>query len=66
MRKTILITGDAGFIGSAVVRHSIGNTNDSIVNVFGIKNFIINDFCLMDWKYKLLLLEAVISNLSKR
>ncbi len=29
----ILITGGAGFIGSAVVRHIIGNTNDSVVNV---------------------------------
>lgn len=29
----ILITGGAGFIGSAVVRHIINNTNDSVVNV---------------------------------
>jgi dTDP-glucose 4,6-dehydratase len=29
----ILITGGAGFIGSAVVRHVIENTNDSVVNV---------------------------------
>ena len=29
----ILITGGAGFIGSAVVRHIIENTNDSVVNV---------------------------------
>ncbi len=29
----ILITGGAGFIGSAVVRHIIGNTGDSVVNV---------------------------------
>lgn len=29
----ILVTGGAGFIGSAVVRHIINNTNDSIVNV---------------------------------
>lgn len=29
----ILITGGAGFIGSAVVRHVIQNTNDSVVNV---------------------------------
>lgn len=29
----ILITGGAGFIGSAVVRHIIENTDDSIVNV---------------------------------
>jgi dTDP-glucose 4,6-dehydratase len=28
-----LITGGAGFIGSAVVRHIIGNTRDSLVNV---------------------------------
>ncbi|WP_318840374.1 dTDP-glucose 4,6-dehydratase [Providencia sp. PROV083] len=29
----ILITGGAGFIGSAVVRHIINNTNDVIINV---------------------------------
>jgi len=29
----ILITGGAGFIGSAVVRHIIESTNDSVVNV---------------------------------
>ena len=30
---TVLITGGAGFIGSAVVRHIIQNTQDSVVNV---------------------------------
>tara|TARA_A100001391_G_scaffold160_2_gene314 strand:+ start:13840 stop:14922 length:1083 start_codon:yes stop_codon:yes gene_type:complete len=29
----ILVTGGAGFIGSAVVRHIIGSTGDSVVNV---------------------------------
>ncbi|MBY5342512.1 NAD-dependent epimerase/dehydratase family protein [Rhizobium leguminosarum bv. viciae] len=29
----ILVTGGAGFIGSAVIRHIIQNTGDSIVNV---------------------------------
>ena len=29
----IVITGGAGFIGSAVVRHIIENTQDSVVNV---------------------------------
>ncbi|EKO3487343.1 dTDP-glucose 4,6-dehydratase [Vibrio fluvialis] len=29
----ILVTGGAGFIGSAVVRHVINNTSDSVVNV---------------------------------
>ena len=29
----ILVTGGAGFIGSAVVRHIIANTTDSVVNV---------------------------------
>ncbi|WP_123436477.1 NAD-dependent epimerase/dehydratase family protein, partial [Pseudomonas brassicacearum] len=28
----ILVTGGAGFIGSAVIRHIISNTTDSIVN----------------------------------
>lgn len=29
----ILITGGAGFIGSAVVRHIINDTQDSVINV---------------------------------
>ncbi|EGM69253.1 dTDP-glucose 4,6-dehydratase [Shewanella sp. HN-41] len=29
----ILVTGGAGFIGSAVVRHIISNTQDSVINV---------------------------------
>ncbi|TMP31469.1 dTDP-glucose 4,6-dehydratase [Pseudoalteromonas rubra] len=29
----IIVTGGAGFIGSAVIRHIIENTNDSVVNV---------------------------------
>ena len=29
----ILVTGGAGFIGSAVIRHIINNTQDSVVNV---------------------------------
>ena len=29
----ILVTGGAGFIGSAVIRHIIDNTNHSVVNV---------------------------------
>ncbi|MGU3192102.1 NAD-dependent epimerase/dehydratase family protein, partial [Vibrio cholerae] len=29
----ILVTGGAGFIGSAVVRHVIQNTQDSVVNL---------------------------------
>ena len=33
MIKNILITGGAGFIGSAVIRHIINNTNHSVVNI---------------------------------
>ena len=29
----ILVTGGAGFIGSAVVRHIIRNTHDSVLNL---------------------------------
>lgn len=29
----ILVTGGAGFIGSAVIRNIIENTNDSVINV---------------------------------
>ncbi|QMV51955.1 dTDP-glucose 4,6-dehydratase [Ewingella americana] len=29
----ILVTGGAGFIGSAVIRHIINNTNDSVINI---------------------------------
>ncbi|MCX8773887.1 dTDP-glucose 4,6-dehydratase [Vibrio parahaemolyticus] len=29
----ILVTGGAGFIGSAVVRHIINNTNDNVINI---------------------------------
>jgi dTDP-glucose 4,6-dehydratase len=31
--KKILITGGAGFIGSAVIRHIINNTNHTVINV---------------------------------
>jgi dTDP-glucose 4,6-dehydratase len=29
----ILVTGGAGFIGSAVIRHIINNTADSVINL---------------------------------
>ncbi|MDX3774146.1 dTDP-glucose 4,6-dehydratase [Chromatiaceae bacterium AAb-1] len=33
MSRTLLVTGGAGFIGSAVVRYVIGNTSDRIINI---------------------------------
>ena len=33
MNKKILITGGAGFIGSALIRHIISNTENSVINV---------------------------------
>ena len=33
MNKKLLITGGAGFIGSAVIRHIINNTSHSVINV---------------------------------
>ena len=33
MPKTLLVTGGAGFIGSAVIRHLIANTDHKVVNV---------------------------------
>ena len=33
MTKKLLITGGAGFIGSAVIRHIINNTSHSVVNI---------------------------------
>ena len=32
-KKTILITGGAGFIGSALIRHIINNTKHTVINV---------------------------------
>lgn len=33
MAKKILITGWAGFIGSAIIRHIINDTQNSVINV---------------------------------
>ena len=33
MTKKLLITGGAGFIGSAVIRHIINKTDHSVINV---------------------------------
>ena len=33
MQQQVLVTGDAGFIGSAVVRYLIGESKASVLNV---------------------------------
>ncbi len=33
MKKTLLITGGAGFIGSAVIRHILDNSNYKVINI---------------------------------
>jgi len=33
MKRTVLVTGGAGFIGSALIRHIINNTTHSVVNI---------------------------------
>ena len=33
MSKCLMVTGGAGFIGSAVIRHIIEHTEDTVVNV---------------------------------
>ena len=33
MPKTFLVTGGAGFIGSALIRHIVNNTNHTVINV---------------------------------
>ena len=33
MAKTIIVTGGAGFIGSALIRYLINNTDYSIINI---------------------------------
>ncbi|MEX6384859.1 NAD-dependent epimerase/dehydratase family protein [Providencia hangzhouensis] len=35
----ILVTGGAGFIGSAVVRYIINNTNNAIINVDKLRTY---------------------------
>jgi dTDP-glucose 4,6-dehydratase len=35
-----MITGGAGFIGSAVIRHIINNTNHSVVNLDKLGNYL--------------------------
>ena len=32
----ILVTGGAGFIGSAVIRHIINDTSDLVINIYAL------------------------------
>ncbi|WP_442959141.1 NAD-dependent epimerase/dehydratase family protein [Providencia sp. M-8] len=42
----ILVTGGAGFIGSAVIRHIINNTNDAIINVDKLTTISLELICV--------------------
>ncbi|GHW29686.1 dTDP-glucose 4,6-dehydratase [Vibrio cholerae] len=49
----ILVTGGAGFIGSAVIRHIIQNTQDSVVNLDTVRACYLRTF-LSDFGIKFL------------
>ena len=47
-----LNTGGAGFIGSAVIRHLINETDDEVVNHDALTGYAMDACCLSVWKLR--------------
>ena len=66
MSKRILITGGSGFIGSALIRYIINQTQDSVINVDKL-TYAANQSALKEVKIALgMLLKKLISVILKR